>query len=101
MQLSRRRGALAALVRCLTSTVEMLPTTFLALSTTATLVKPSVFIRIRASASGVSELEDNVSRLLTKSEEIASCASHYRQDFRKEGKKEIKEGKGKRERILT
>ena len=50
------KGALAALVRCFTSTEEMFPTTLRPLSTTATLLNPSVFMRSRASASGLSAL---------------------------------------------
>jgi len=50
------RGRLAALMRSLTSAVDMFPTTFDALSTTATLVSPSWNIRVRASAKGLSEL---------------------------------------------
>ncbi len=44
------RGRLAAFVRCLTSAVEMLPATFKPLSTTATEVRPSLLISVRASA---------------------------------------------------
>src|SRR3569833_3279836 len=45
-------GRLAADVSCLISTVEMLPVTFKPLSTPATDVRPSSFMRIRASARG-------------------------------------------------
>lgn len=48
--------ALELLVKCRTSLVEILPTTFRPLSTTATLVRPSLFIRVRASDKGESEL---------------------------------------------
>jgi hypothetical protein len=51
-----RSGRLLILVRCLTSAVEMLPMTFMALSTTATLVRQSSFIRRRASVRVLSPL---------------------------------------------
>ena len=56
MQDAVSSGALEVLVRWRTSLVEMLPTTFCPLSTMATLVRPSSFINIKASASGASEL---------------------------------------------
>lgn len=51
-----RSGALDVLVRCRTSLVEMLPTTLRPLSTTATLVRPSLCISVSASDRGASEL---------------------------------------------
>jgi hypothetical protein len=51
-----RRGALDVLVRCRTSFVDIFPMTFCPLSTTATLVRPSSFMSVRASDSGESEL---------------------------------------------
>lgn len=50
------RGRLLVLVRSFTSVVEMLPTTFIALSITAILVSPSSLIRVRASVRGLSPL---------------------------------------------
>lgn len=51
-----RSGKLLVLVRSLTSTEEMLPITFSALSTTAKLVKPSLCINFNASVRGLSPL---------------------------------------------
>lgn len=51
-----RSGRLLVTVRCLVSTVEMLPMTFCALSMTAKLVRPSWCINCRASVSGLSPL---------------------------------------------
>lgn len=56
MQEDCSRGKLATDVRCWTSLVEMLPTTFSPLSTTATDVRPSLFISVRASERGRSAL---------------------------------------------
>lgn len=57
MQDDCSKGALAALVRSLTSTVEILPTTLRPLSTTATLVRPSLYIKVKASANSLSQLQ--------------------------------------------
>jgi hypothetical protein len=51
-------GRLAAFVRRRTSAVEMLPTTLRPLSTTATELRPSELMRVRASARGESALSD-------------------------------------------
>jgi hypothetical protein len=55
-----KSGRLLVLVRCLTSTVEIFPTTLKALSTTATLVRPSSLINRSASVKGLSPLESLV-----------------------------------------
>jgi len=49
-------GKLLELVRSLTSAVEIFPMTFKALSTTATLVSPSLLINCSASDNGLSPL---------------------------------------------
>jgi hypothetical protein len=55
-----KSGKLLVFVRCLTSTVEIFPTTFRALSTTAMLVRPSSLINRRASVKGLSPLRLSV-----------------------------------------
>lgn len=56
MQEACRRGRLLVCVRSLVSAVEILPTTFAALSTTAILVNPSLLMSWRASVRGWSPL---------------------------------------------
>ena len=51
-----RSGKLDELVRSLTSAIEIFPTTFNALSTTGTLVKPSLLMSWSASVKGLSPL---------------------------------------------
>ena len=63
MQEDWRRGMEAALVKCLRSAVDMLPTTLRPLSTTAIEVKPSLDIRVRASARGASALAQTLARV--------------------------------------
>ena len=58
IQLDFSSGKLLALVRSLISAEDMFPTTFIALSTTGTLVSPSLLISWRASVKGRSPLDD-------------------------------------------
>ena len=58
IQLAFNSGRLLVLVRSLISAEDMFPTTFIALSTTATLVSPSLLISWRASVKGRSPLDD-------------------------------------------
>lgn len=59
IQLDFNNGKLLLFVSSLTSAVEILPTTFNALSTTATLVSPSLLINCRASVKVRSPLESS------------------------------------------
>lgn len=63
MQDDCNSGKLVREVRCWTSLVEMLPTTLSPLSTTATDVKPSLFINVRTSESGRSALLEKRTKL--------------------------------------
>jgi hypothetical protein len=73
MQVFRSNGSDDDLVRSLTSTVEMLPMTLRALSSTANDDTPSSMRRVRASAKGlsplkkeeISELHAQVDKMLT------------------------------------
>jgi hypothetical protein len=63
MQEDRRRGRDEERVRCLTSTVEMLPMTFCLLSVTAREETPSELRSSRAEVRGLSPLEGSAGQL--------------------------------------
>jgi len=72
IQLDWSSGRLDVTVRSFTSAVEMLPVTFRPLSTTATELKPSLFISVSASARGLSAL--SVGKLSATGFLVATCS---------------------------